>query len=301
MEGNIFTKVVLPAALGIIMLGLGLGLTLEDFKRIFRMPRPVLVGLFCQTILLPLVAYGIAKIFALPADLAVGLMLLSASPGGASANVFSHLAHGDVALNITLTATNSVLSLLTLPVIVGLSLKLFLGAEQDVPLPIGKIVETFLVILLPVGIGMGIRAAKPGISERLAKPVRTLAFVFLIIVVAGLFIKEGSKVIPAFALVGIPALLFNLVSLGTGYVVPLALKLPRRQAVAIGMEIGIHNGTLAIAVATNVLNNPTMAIPPAIYSVIMFFTAAGFAFAVARSLAPEHSQAEVGAPKGAEK
>jgi bile acid:Na+ symporter, BASS family len=296
MEGNFLTKVVMPIALGVIMLGLGLGLTGADFRRIVVMPRPVLVGLFCQTVLLPAVCYGIAVGFGLPPELAVGLMLLAASPGGASANVFSHVAHGDVALNITLTATNSLLSLLTLPLIVGTSLRLFLGAEKNIPLPVDKVIQTFAIILVPVGIGMLVRWRKPALSDRLSKPVRTLAFVVLIIVIGGALYteasKDSSKLLESFKQVGVPAAVFNVVSLGVGYLVPLALRLPKKQAIAIGMEIGIHNGTLAIAIATTVLSNPTMAIPPAIYSLIMFFTAAAFAFLVGRTVKDEPAPAE---------
>ena len=282
MEGNILTQVVMPLALGVIMLGLGLGLTIQDFRRIVLMPRPVLIGLFCQTVLLPAVAYGIVRAFGLPPELAIGMMLLAASPGGASANVFSHLAHGDVALNITLTATNSILSLLTLPLLVGLSLKAFMGSSEAIPVPFDKVIQTFAVILIPVAIGMLIRAKKPAFAERLSKPVRTLAFVFLLIVIGAALAKDGSKVLPAFKTVGVPALLFNLASLSVGYFIPRLFRLPKRQAVAIGMEIGIHNGTLAIAIATNVLKSPAIAIPPAIYSLIMFFTAGAFGFAMAR-------------------
>ena len=295
MSADVFTKIIIPIALGVIMLGLGLGLTGADFKRILTMPKPVILGLFCQAVLLPVACYGLAVAFGLPPELAVGLMLLSASPGGASANVFSHLAHGDVALNITLTATNSILSLLTLPLIVGLSLKVFMGADKDIPLPLGKVLETFAIILIPAGIGMAIRAKKPELSDKLAKPLRTLAFVFLILVIGVAVYTQKDVVLPAFKQVGIPALLFNVISLGVGYLVPLALRLPKKQAVAIGMEIGIHNGTLAIAVANNVLENKTMMLPAAVYSLIMFFTAAAFALTVARGL----KDAPAGAPAAA--
>jgi BASS family bile acid:Na+ symporter len=295
MEGNFLTKVVMPIALGVIMLGLGLGLTGADFRRIVVMPRPVIVGLLCQTVLLPLACYGIAVGFGLPPELAVGLMLLAASPGGASANVFSHIAHGDVALNITLTATNSVLSLLTLPLIVGTSLRLFMGAEKAVAMPTDKLVQTFAIILVPVGIGMLVRWKATAFADKLSKPVRSLAFLVLIIVIGGAVYTEASKdsakLLMSFKQVGLPAAVFNLVSLGVGYFVPLMFRLPRKQAVAIGMEIGIHNGTLAIAVATVVLANPTMAIPPAIYSLIMFFTATAFAFVVGRTVKDEPAPA----------
>ena len=138
MEGSVLTVVVLPVALGVIMLGLGLGLTLADFQRVAKMPRAVAVGLVCQMVVLPGVAYLIAKAFGLPPELAVGLMLLSASPGGATANLFSHLAKGDVALNITLTAVNSVLSLFTLPLILSLAMLAFLGSARAIPLQFAR-------------------------------------------------------------------------------------------------------------------------------------------------------------------
>jgi BASS family bile acid:Na+ symporter len=285
----------MPVALGVIMLGLGLGLAPDDFRRILVMPRPVILGLFCQTVLLPLVCYGIAIAFGLPPELAVGLMLLAASPGGATANVFSHLAHGDVALNITLTATNSVLSLVTLPLIVGLSLRAFMGTEQQIPIQLDKLILTFAVILVPVGIGMIVRARNAALAARLSKPTRTLALAFLTIVIIGALARDGGKVVPYFKIVAPAALVFNLASLGLGYLMPLAFRLPRRQAIAIGMEIGIHNGVLAIAVANTVLRSTAMAMPAAIYSIIMFFTASVFGFIMGRSAKNEATK--VGPPE----
>ncbi|MDI3284305.1 bile acid:sodium symporter family protein [Polyangium sp. 15x6] len=284
MQSNVFTAVFMPLALGVIMLGLGLGLGLEDFRRVVVYPRAVFVGLFCQTVLLPLACYGIAKGFGLPPELAVGLMLLAASPGGATANLFSHLAKGDVALNITLTATNSILSLFTLPFIVNMSLTAFLGTEKSIPLQFDKVIQVFAVVLVPVGIGMLIRAKRPAASDRLQKPVKITSAVFLVLIIAAAVLKERANLLTSFRQVGLAALVFNLVSMGIGYLVPLLVRLPKRQATAIGMEIGIHNGTLAIAIASapTLLNNSTMAIPPAIYSLIMFFTAAAFGSLVAR-------------------
>jgi BASS family bile acid:Na+ symporter len=284
MQSNVFTAVFLPIALAVIMLGLGLSLTFADFKRVIVYPRAVAVGLTCQTLLLPLVCFGIARGFGLPPELAVGLMLLSASPGGATANLFSHLAKGDVALNITLTATNSILSLFTLPVVVNLSLEAFMGEGKSIPLQADKMLQVFALVLIPVALGMLIRGKRPAIAERLERPVKIASAVFLVIVVIGAVLKERNNVVEFFRQVGLAALAFNLASMAIGYVVPLILRLPRRQATAISMEIGVHNGTLAIAVASSpmLLNNTTMAIPPAIYSLIMFFTAAGFGWFAAR-------------------
>ena len=278
MQSTLLTNLLLPLALGVIMLGLGLGLTLDDFRRVARYPRAVLTGLVLQTAVLPWVALGLALVFGLPAELAVGLMLLAASPGGATANIYSHLARGDVALNITLTAINSVLALVTLPLILGLSLEFFLGSEQYVPPPVRKIVEVALLILLPVGIGMALRRWIPGFASRMERPVRAVAVLVLVLLIATVVAQEWRTLVDYFAVVGIACLLFNLISMGLGYTAPRALRLPRRQALAIAMEIGIHNGTLAIFIALNVLQNPTMSVPAAVYSLLMFFTAAAFAW-----------------------
>ena len=278
MQSSLLTTLLLPLALGVIMFGLGLGLSVDDFRRVARYPRAVLTGLVLQTAVLPWVALGLALLFRLPPELAVGLMLLAASPGGATANIYSHLAHGDVALNITLTAINSLLCLVTLPVILNLSLEYFLGAGQYVPPPVRKIVEVAVIIVLPVAIGMAVRRFAPGFATRMEKPVRLLSVLVLMLLIVAAVAQAWSTLLAWFAVVGLACLLFNLASMGIGYVAPLALRLPRKQAIAIGMEIGIHNGTLAIFIALNVLGNAAMSVPAAVYSLLMFFTAAAFAF-----------------------
>lgn len=288
MQSNILTAVFLPVALGIVMLGLGLSLTIDDFKRVVVMPKAVFIGLACQILILPPVCYGLARVFRLPPELAVGLMLLSASPGGATANLFSHLARGDVALNVTLTAVNSVLSVFTLPIVVNLSLTAFMGAGKVIPLQFDKVIQVFAIVLVPVGIGMIVRAKRKSFAERSTRPVKILSALILLLVIVGAIAKERANMIGYFQQVGLAALAFNLASMIVGYFVPLLLRVERRQAIAIGIEIGVHNGTLAIAVASSplLLNNGTMAIPPAIYSLIMFFTASAFSFFMSRGAQP---------------
>lgn len=280
MEQSLLTVVLLPAALGIIMLGLGLSLTVADFKRVVTFPKAVVVGLSCQMLVLPAVCFAIAKLFSVPPELAVGLMLLSASPGGASANLFSHLANGDVALNVTLTAVNSVLSLLTLPFIVNFALVQFMGAGRMIPLQFEKVIQVFALVLVPVAIGMIIRARRLELAKKAERPIRIISSVTLLLVILGAVVKEAPRIGEALQLVGAPAAAFNVVSMTIGYFLPLAVKLPRRQAIAIGMEIGVHNSALAITIASSplLLNNSMMAIPPAIYSLIMFFSAGAFCF-----------------------
>lgn len=274
----------LPLALGIIMLGLGLSLTLADFARVVKYPKPVLVGLACQILLLPFICFLIANGFGLESALAVGLMLLAASPGGTTANLFSHLAHGDVALNITLTAVNSLIAILTMPLLVNLSLIWFMESDQAIPLQFAKVMQVFAIVLLPVALGMLIRHWAPRFAARMEKPMKLVAALFLAFTIVLALAKDWQTVVEYAPIVGGAALLFNLLSLGVGYWLPRLLSIPKRQAIAIGMEIGIHNGTLAIALALSpsLLNNATMAVPAAIYSLIMFFTAGAFGWWVSR-------------------
>ena len=280
METNLLTTVILPIALGIIMLGLGLGLSLDDFKRVALYPKAIVIGLICQMVLLPVICFVIAIGLQLPPELAVGLMLLAASPGGPTANLYSHLAKGDVALNISLTAINSLLTLISLPFIVNFSLQYFLVSEQAIPMQFKKIIEVFLIVLIPVILGMLVKAKKPEISERMDKPVRILSALFLALIIISAIVKEKANVIIYFQEVGLAAFLFNVLSMMAGYFIPQLFSVNKKQAISIGMEIGIHNGTLAIYIALNVLGNSAMSIPPAIYSLIMFFTAAFFGYLV---------------------
>jgi BASS family bile acid:Na+ symporter len=282
MESSAITTLFLPLALGIIMLGLGLSLTLDDFRRVLHYPKAVIVGLVCQVLILPFLCFGLAYVFNLSPELAVGLMLLAASPGGPTANLYSHLSNGDVALNISLTAVNSLLSLITLPIIVNLSIAFFMEADMAVPMQFKKIVEVFFIVLIPVCIGMFIHAKSPRATQKLTNPVKVLSALFLVLIIAAAIMKERANLAMYIQQVGLPALLFNLLSILVGYQVPRLLQIGKRQAVAIGMEIGIHNGTLAIYIALSVLGNSVMSIPAAIYSLIMFFTAAIFGYWVNR-------------------
>lgn len=277
MQGSIVTDLLLPLAIGIVMLGLGLSLTIEDFRRVARYPLAVGFGLFLQVLLLPLAAFAIAVGLKLSPDHAVGLMLLAAAPGGATANIYSHLARGDVALNITLTAVNSLLCLLTLPIVLDLSLSYFLGNGQYVPPPHRKVIEVGAIILIPVAIGMLLRARAERFAIRAETPIKIFSILVLVVLIAGAIYIERKALLPSLVAVGGACLVFNLVSMLSGYLAPLALRLPKGQAVAIAMEIGIHNAALAIFIALNVLRNPAAAVVPGIYSLVMYVTASAFA------------------------
>ncbi|MCZ8020901.1 MAG: bile acid:sodium symporter family protein [Cyclobacteriaceae bacterium] len=280
MQESVVTTLFLPIALGIIMLGLGLSLTLEDFKRVTQYPKAMTIALICQMVLLPVLCFGLVVVFDLNPVLAVGMMLLAASPGGATANLYSHLSNGDVALNITLTAVNSMLTLFTLPLLVNFSLDYFLESGQYVPMQFKKVMEVFAIVLVPVTIGMLVRSKSPAFAARMDKPVKILSAFVLIILIVSVTLREKQVLIDYARSLGLPVLLFNVLSMAIGYYVPQFFNVQKKQAVAIGMEIGIHNGTLAIYIALSVIGNSVMSVPPAIYSLLMFFTAAAFGFLV---------------------
>jgi bile acid:Na+ symporter, BASS family len=270
------TTVLLPLALAVVMLGLGLSLTIDDFRRVGREPRAVVVALGCQLVLLPALCFGLVLAFDLSPLLAVGMMLLAASPGGTTANLFSHLYGGDVALNITLTALNSVIAVVTLPVVTNLAFAYFEPDTGDgsVGLQLGKTLQVFAIVLVPVAIGMLIRSRAPGFAARMDRPVRALSVVVLAAVIAGTILAERENVADYFGSVGLVSLVFCLASLGLGYGVPRLLDVGHRQALASSMEVGIHNSTLAIAIAVSVLGEVTLAVPAAVYALVMFPTAA---------------------------
>jgi BASS family bile acid:Na+ symporter len=275
------TTVGLPIALAVIMFGLGLSLTPDDFRRVGRHPRAVAIALACQLLLLPLVCFGLVKLFDLPPLLAIGMMLLAASPGGTSANLFSHLFHGDVALNVTLTAINSVVAIATLPIITNLAIAHYDQADT-VSLQLGKVVEVFAVVLVPVAVGMVVRARAAAFAARADRAVRIGSAVILAVLVVGILVDQRENVTGYLADVGLVAALFCALSLVVGYVVPKALGVVDDQAIASSMEIGVHNATLAIFVAVEVLERTEVSVPAAVYSVFMFVFAAVWGSLVSR-------------------
>jgi len=283
MQATLITTLLLPMALGIIMFGLGLHLRVDDFARIARAPKPVLVGLVAQMLLLPPVAYLIARMLALPAELAVGMMLLAASPGGATASVFSRLARGDVALNITLAAINSLLILITLPLIVGWAMAHFLGAQAHVPPPTQKVLEVGAIILAPVLLGMLLRAYTPNAASRIEAIVKPASLAILLGLIVLSVIKEWTLLVSNIGTLGIACVLLSIFSLGIGYGVARGLQLERAQGIAIAFEVGIHNTTLAIFIALSVLEFPALSVPAAIYSLVMYVCAGAATFWFLRS------------------
>lgn len=278
--GSALTTIALPVALGIIMLGLGLSLTPADFARVLKQPKAVITALACQLLILPAICFGLVLLFQLPPVLAVGMMMLAASPGGTTANLYSHLFRGDIALNISLTAVNSVIAVITLPVITNFAIMYFQPFDNQLGLQWDKALEVFAIVLLPVVLGMLVRKFWPKFADAMDKPVRIASVVILVVVIAGAVASNWALLAENFAQLALITILFCLISLAIGFVVPRMLKVGRRQSVAISFEIGIHNATLAIVIAQSVLGSTELSLPAAVYGVLMFFVAFGFGFLI---------------------
>ncbi|MBD2100385.1 bile acid:sodium symporter family protein [Leptolyngbya sp. FACHB-261] len=276
MQSNLFTSVLLPLALAIVMLGMGLSLVPEDFKRITRYPKAVAVGTVCQVLLLPLIGSLITLVVPMQPEIAVGLLVLAVCPGGPSSNLITYLAKGDVALSVTLTAVSSIITVFTIPLFTNLALQYFLGKSAALALPIGTtILQIFLITLLPTAIGMAIRHQFPDTARRLEKQMSRLAVGLLALIIVLLLVREGSK-LPGFLVqVGVGALLLNLLATLAGFLAGKLFRLPLAQQICIAIEVGIQNGTLALAITAGLLNNPDMAVPAAVYSLLMYVTGFG--------------------------
>lgn len=292
MNSSVATTVFLPIALGIIMFGLGLSLTVADFTRVVRYPKATIVALGCQILVLPGLCLGLVLLVDLEPTLAVGMLLLAASPGGTTANLFSHLAKGDVALNVTLTAINSVLAVVTLPLVVNLALAGFLEGDAAIGLQPAKMLQVFAIVLVPVAIGMVVRRKAEAFTERMRGPVKIASIVVLLGVILVAVYQERDNVLGYVQDVGLVALLLCVASLTIGYLVPRAFRIERRQSIASAFEIGVHNSTLAITIALSpsLLNSAEMAIPAAVYGILMFLPAGLLAFLFARERQPQPIQ-----------
>jgi len=279
LDSNLFT-LVLPCALAVIMFGLGLSLTADDFRRVRRHPRAVSLALLCQIAILPAVALGLVHAFGLRPDLAVGFMLLAAAPGGPMANLFSHLFKGDLALNITLTAINSVASLVTLPLITNFAIHHFMDGSGSIGVQLSKLGQAFAVVLVPVAAGMFTRRRSPRFADRMDRPVRTTSSAFLGLVIVLAIVQERAHVADYIAAVGLISVLFAAISIAVGYAVPRLAGVPAPQSIACGYEIGIHNSAMAMLIAVTVLGSTAMAVPASVYVLAVWPPALAFGFLV---------------------
>jgi BASS family bile acid:Na+ symporter len=280
MSSTFISSVLLPLALAIIMFGLGLSLVLNDFKRIVTSPKAVLVGSITQLIVLPALGFGIAYfMLSSTPELAVGLIILAMCPGGPTSNLLTHLGNGDTALCITLTAISSIVKIFTIPIMVNLGISIFMEQSTIVHLDVAStIVKIMAITIIPASLGMLVKAKFDSFALKAQSPVKIMSAVFLVLIIVAAILKEKSNIVLFFAEAGPAALLLNLSGMGIGYFLPLIFKLNSGQQLTISIETSIQNGTLAIGIASSplMLNNSTMAIPAAVYSIIMFISAGIF-------------------------
>lgn len=283
MESSFLTSVVIPALLAVMMIGLGLSLTLDDFRRVLLYPKAVLLGAILQILFLPLLGFALANAFLLTPEMAVGIMLLAACPGGVTSNVISHLARGDTALSVTLTIISSIITVVTIPLVVAFSLIYFMGSQAGNSLKVTEtIIGVFTLTIPTVALGMFIRHKASGFAQKCERPVRILAALFLVILVAGIAVKEHALIARVVWEIGPACLALCLLSGLTGFGAAKFFRLGQRQSLTISVEVGLQNTTMGLVIATSFLQNTEIAISPAFYSVVMF-TLAGVLVAFANS------------------
>ena len=281
---NIVTDVILPLALAFIMFALGLGLTGADFLRVIKQPRDFFVGTFSQIILLPIIAFILVKLWPISPELAIGVMIIAAAPGGVTSNILTSFAKGDVALSISLTAIISLLSVITVPFIILTSLTLIENSGLDLNISLTNMaISMFLIVTVPVIIGMIFRKFASNVAikfEPIAKKISTVLFV---IVLLGAILAEKDNVVSYFAQAGLITLVLNVVMMIVAYYIAQLLASGTQQKKCITIECGLQNGTLAIFVATSIFGGGIYVIPAATYSLIMFATSLIFVYFVRKT------------------
>lgn len=283
MQESIISSVILPLSIAIIMVTLGMTLTVADFRRIFTQPKPVLIGLFCQMILLPLLGFAVAWVFALPAIYAISLILLAVSPDGATSNLIIHAGDGDRALGITLTAITNMLAFVTIPIGLGIAYSMYGSGALDIDFPVvDTMIQVAVITLIPTLIGMGIRQWKPDFADNSKRWSKVFATVFLFLVILALIaqnwdviVRDGPRFAPAF-------IVLNVVSLIIGYYVSKFAGIDHIQSMTIAIETGLQNSTVSITVAITLLNNNDMAVIPGLYAIWMYVTGFGLAYWMTR-------------------
>lgn len=271
---EIISKIFLPLALAIIMLGMGMTLIPADFTRILKTPKAILVGLTNQLVLLPIIGFSLAIAFNLDPIMAVGLIIISTCPGGPTSNLITQVCRGNIALSVTLTAISSIISVLTIPFILSYALNYF-GTDTTITinLPIlDTILQIMVITIIPISIGMGIRKFKTNFSMRMEKPMRTASTIVFLLVFIAVLAANSSLILNAMKEVGLVTLLLNIITMGLGYFTAKLFKLNFKSVISITIESGIQNGTLAFVIATSILNHVEMGIPTVAYSMWMFVT-----------------------------
>ena len=281
---NFVTDVILPLALAFIMFTLGLGLSVSDFSNVFRKPKNFLIGLISQLIFLPIVGLILVIIWPLPIEIAIGVMLIAAAPGGVTSNILTYFARGDVALSVSLTAVMSLLSAVSVPIVLAISI----GLIGDTSLPVtisllGIALSMFLIVTLPVLLGMGVRSFLNSLTLKIEKFARFISTLLFVLVLLGAILAERENVVSYFAETGLVVLTLNLLMMIIAFYWSGFFGTGMSQKKAIAIECGLQNGTLAIFVGTSVFGGGLYIIPAATYSLIMYLTSLLFIYFIKNS------------------
>lgn len=278
------TEFFLPVALAFIMFGMGLALTLDDFRLVASRPRAVALGLVCKMVLLPLVALAIIAMFRPRPEFAVGLMILAVCPGGITANLLTHLAGGATALAVTLTAITSITDTVTVPLVVNWALGHFLGQAAPVDLPISRMAGGVLAVAtLPLLAGMAINRWAPALAAKMQNPARHLATALFAVIVVGAFASQWSVMMAHAGEILPPAIAVNVLVMAAAFLSAKGLGLEPRENIALVLETGLQNGALGIFVAATLLGSQAMMVPSIVYALVMNVSAVLFIAAVRRS------------------
>ena len=274
-DPGLLAQVALPVALAIIMGALGLSLTPEDFKRVVLVPKGVAIGMANLLLISPLLGFAVAEVYGLDPELAVGLVIMATAPGGTMAALLTHLARGETALSVTMTALSSIFAVLTVPFYLGLAIRHFdAGVGDDVSM-LGVVARVFAITIIPLSIGMVIRARRTAWVVEHEPVVKKVTLIVFVLVVIGAVVSELDIITEHFAELALATLTLNVAAMSVAYAVARFAGLDERQTTAISLELGVHNSTLAIAVATGIAT--ILATPAAVYSMFMFLTAGAFA------------------------
>ncbi len=286
MESSPLISAGLPIALFIIMIGIGMTLTIRDFRQVAVYPKGMIVGTVAQILVMPLIAFLLATLLAVPPAIAVGLVIIAACPGGTTSNLFVLLSRGNIALSIVLTVSASLITILTLPLFTNIALQHYMGTEEDIVLPVWKTIGMLVgIVLFPVAIGMVVRTRNPEVARKAESIVSIFGGIVLAVLIVALVYGVRDQIWELLKQAGPATILLNVAGIGLGLAAGRMTGLTQRESLAVAVELGVKNGTIALMVTLTLLESSAMSIPAAVYGVLMF--PIGFVLAMyGRSIIP---------------
>lgn len=286
MESSPLISAGLPIALFIIMIGIGMTLTIRDFRQVAVYPKGMIVGTVAQILVMPLIAFMLATLLAVPPAIAVGLVIIAACPGGTTSNLFVLLSRGNIALSIVLTVSASLITILTLPLFTNIALQHYMGTEEDIVLPVWKTIGMLVgIVLFPVAIGMVVRTRNPEVARKAESIVSIFGGIVLAVLIVALVYGVRDQIWELLKQAGPATILLNVAGIGLGLAAGRLAGLTQRESLAVAVELGVKNGTIALMVTLTLLESSAMSIPAAVYGVLMF--PIGFVLAMyGRSIIP---------------